>query len=251
MTLYFIGLGLNDEKDITLKGLEAIKKCKYIYLEYYTSILQIKPEKLEKLYKKKIILADREMVEKGDEIIKNAQNSDTALLVIGDPMSATTHIDLLLRAKKKKIPTEIIHNTSILTAVGITGLQLYKFGKTTSIPFAENYWALETPYNVLKENKKSKLHTLFLLDLNPLDNRFMTVNDAVDILLKIEQKKKNKIFSKKTKIIGCARLGSKNPTIICGPAEKLKGKDFGQPPHCLIVPGKMHFMEEEALKQWE
>ncbi|MCK4589644.1 MAG: diphthine synthase [Nanoarchaeota archaeon] len=250
MTLYLIGLGLNDEKDITVKGLEAIKKCKYLYLEYYTSILQIKPEKLEKFYKKKITLAGRELIEKrADEILNKSKKFDTALLIIGDPMSATTHIDLFLRAKEKNIKTEVIHNASILTAVGITGLQLYKFGKTTSIPFAENYWALETPYNVLKQNQKQKLHTLFLLDLNPLENKFMSINDAIDILLKIESKKKNKIFSKKTKVIGCARLGSKKPLIVYDEAQKLMKKDFGKPPYCLIVPGQLHFMEEEALKK--
>ncbi|MFC1801308.1 diphthine synthase [Nanoarchaeota archaeon] len=250
MTLYLIGLGLNDEKDITVKGLEAIKKCKYIYLENYTSILQTTKAKLEKLYQKKIILADREMVETKPDIIKNAQKDNTALLIIGDPMSATTHVDLLLRAKEKNIKTEVINNASILTAVGITGLQLYKFGKTTSIPFAENYWTIETPYNVLKQNLKSKLHTLFLLDLNPSEEKFMTVNNAIDILLKIESKQKQKIINKKTKVIGCARLGSKSPTIIYGEAEKLMGKDFGKPPHCLIIPGELHFMEEDVLKQY-
>ena len=250
MTLYLIGLGLNDEKDITIKGLEAIKKCKYVYLENYTSLLQCSTKALEKFHKKKIILADREMVEKGDEIIASAKKADTALLIIGDPMSATTHIDILIRAKEKNIKTQVISNASILTAVGITGLQLYKFGKTTSIPFAENYWALETPYNVLKQNLKSGLHTLFLLDLSTTEEIYMTVNDAIDIMLKIENKKKSKIFTKKTKVIGCARLGSQNPTIFYDTTEKLMKKDFGKPPHCLIVPGKLHFMEEEVLKQF-
>jgi len=247
MTLYLIGLGLNDEKDITLKGLEAILKCKYLYLESYTSLLKCSLKDLEKFYKKKIIQAGRELVEKGDDIIKSAKKADTALLVIGDPMSATTHLDILMRAKEKNIKTQVIHNASVLTAVGITGLQLYKFGKTTSIPFAENYWALETPYNVLKQNKK--LHTLFLLDLNPLENKFMSIADAIEILLKIENKKKAKIFTKKTKVVACARLGSQKPLIVYGTAEQLMKKDFGKPPYCLIVPGQLHFMEEDALKQ--
>lgn len=267
MTLYLIGLGLNDEKDITIKGLEAIKKCKYIYLENYTSILQTTKQKLEKLYKKKIILADREMVEKKPDILKHAQKDDTALLIIGDPMSATTHVDLLMRAKEKNIKTQVINNASILTAIGITGLQLYKFGKTTSIPFVEEHWTIETPYNVLKQNQKSKLHTLFLLDLNPSKERFMTVNDAIEILLRIESKQKQKIitktpeqkrgglresegFSKKTKVIGCARLGSPKPVIFYGEAQELMKRDFGKPPHCLIVPGELHFMEEDILKQF-
>lgn len=36
---YIIGLGLGDAKDVTVKGLEIIKKCERVYLESYTSIL--------------------------------------------------------------------------------------------------------------------------------------------------------------------------------------------------------------------
>lgn len=37
--LYLIGLGLCDPSDITVKGLEAVKKASRVYLEAYTSIL--------------------------------------------------------------------------------------------------------------------------------------------------------------------------------------------------------------------
>ena len=139
MALYLIGIGLSDEKDITVKGLEAVKKCGKIYLETYTSILQVRVRNLEKFYGKKIIEADRDLIEnKADRILDDAKQGDAALLVIGDPMSATTHIDLMMRAKDKGIDFVVINNASVLNAVGITGLQLYKFGKTTSIPFPEN-----------------------------------------------------------------------------------------------------------------
>ena len=155
MTLYLIGLGLNDEKDITIKGLEAIKNCDYIYLESYTSLLlNTSIEKLEKLYGKKIIIADRELVEKkSDEILDNATQNNVAFLVVGDVFSATTHTDLFLRAKEKNIDIKIIHNTSILTAVGDVGLELYKYGKTTSMPYFEKGFEPETPYDVIKQNK--------------------------------------------------------------------------------------------------
>jgi len=78
----------------------------------------------------------------------------------------------------------------------------------------------------------------------------MTVNDGVEILLKIEEKKKQNIFAKDTLCIGCARLGSKDQIIQAGTAEELLGYDFGKPPHCLIVPGKLHFMEEEAISEF-
>ena len=250
MSLYFIGIGLYDEKDVSLRGLEAIKKCNIVYLENYTSILSCSVKKLEEFYGKKIIPASRELVEKKAEetILKHALEKDAAFLVVGDPMSATTHIDLRLRAEKAGIKCFVIHNASVFSAVGITGLQLYKFGRTTSIPFPEDKWHPETPYNAIKENRKSGLHTLVLLDLRPGEKRFMTINQAIEYLLSIEEKRKEKVFSKGLFCVGCARLGSLKPYIKAGNAKKLLKEDFGKPMHCLIVPGKLHFAEEEALE---
>jgi len=251
MTLYIIGIGLNDEKDITVKGLEIVKKCDHVYLEHYTSILQCSKMDLEKFYGKKLVLADREMTEQGTEkIVNEAKNKRVAFLVVGDPFSATTHVELFRLAKEKNVPVEVINNASVLTAVGITGLQLYKFGKVTSIPFYEEFLNLETPYNVLKDNQKMGLHTLMLLDLKPDLERFMTINDALEILEKIEEKKKEKVVNGNMLVIGCARLGSDDFIVKSGTLEELKGFDFGKPPHCLIVPGKMHFIEEEMVELW-
>ena len=246
MPLYFIGLGLNNEKDITINGLEAIKKCDVVYLENYTSILNCTKEDLEKFYGKKINLARRNLVESDEnEIIENAKAKNVAFLVAGDPLVATTHIDLFLRAKKEGIKCSIIHNASIISAVGVTGLQVYKFGKTTSIPLENE--DVETPYDVLEGNLSLGLHTLFLLDLNPDENKFLTINDAIRYLLKMEIKKNKKIFTEKTLCVGCARLGSKNQIIKYMAAKELLKFSFGKPMHCLIVPGKLHFMEEEGL----
>lgn len=244
--LYLIGLGLNDEQDITLKGLEAVKSCDFIYLESYTSLLQCPLENLEKLYGKKIIQADRDLTEKKAEetILEQAKKSNVAFLVIGDPFSATTHLDLLLRAKELGIETKVIHNASVLTAIGQTGLQLYNFGKTTSIPFFKE--GHKSPYKVLEENQKAGLHTLFLLDLDPVNNKFMSVQQALDILLKQESEQKKGLLNKDTLCIGCARLGG-DATIVSGKVEEMFKADFGKSPHCLIIPGKLHFMEEEAI----
>jgi diphthine synthase len=250
MALYMIGIGLNDEKDISVKGLELIKKADKVFLETYTSILQISLSKLEKFYGKKIISANRELVEnKSDEILNDALNVDVAFLVIGDVFSATTHTDLKHRAIEKGIKVIIVNNASVLTAVGITGLELYKFGKTTSIPFPQKGFEPETPYNVIKSN--NNLHTLVLLDLKPEENAFMTVNDAITYLLIIEEKKDEFIFYKEKKCIGIARLGNNDCIIKYGKVKDLMKFDFGKPPHCLIVPGKLHFMEEEALEKYK
>ncbi len=251
MTLYFIGIGLNDEKDITLKGLETVKKCEYIYLEYYTSMLHCDIADLEDLYGKKIITADRDMVEKrADEIIDQAREEDVAFLVIGDIFGATTHTDLMLRAKEKDVHCAFIHNASIINGVGIVGLELYKYGRITSIPFQSPGFSPETHYTVLKENKTHGLHTLMLLDLRPHEDKFMTVNDAIKSLLELERKRKEQVFSEDTWCIGCARIGGDHK-IKYATAKNLLAQDFGEPLHCLIIPGELHFVEEDAIAQWK
>jgi len=239
--LYLIGIGLDNEKNITLKGLEAIKKCDFVYLENYTSkLINAKIEDLERLYEKKIILADRNLVENSNELLEKAKTKNTALLIIGDPFGATTHINLLLEAKKQNIKIKIIHNTSILNAIGEIGLELYKYGHITSIPF--NNKNIKTPIEIFNKNYKNNLHTLFLLDLNPKNNKYMTINQAIDYLLK------NNI-DENILAIGCATIGSEKPEIKVDKLKNLKNHNFNKYPQCLIIPAKkLHFIEEEALE---
>ncbi len=247
MVLNLVGIGLNDEKDISLKGLEIVKNSDYIYLENYTSKLNVPIENLEKFYNKKIILADRALVEINTEktILEQAKTQDVSLLIVGDVFAATTHIDLFLRAKKLGIQTKIVHNASVLTAIGETGLMLYNFGKTTTIPYLNEN--IETPYNVLALNQKNNLHTLLLLDLNPKKNGSLSINDAIRYLLKVEMKRGEKVFTENALCIGCAKLGSLDQKIKAAKAKDLLKEEF-EGLQCLIIPAKkMHFMEEEAL----
>ena len=249
MTLYFIGIGLNDEKDISIKGLEIVKKSDFVYLENYTAKINCNISYLENLYGKKIILADRKLVEMDAEktILAHAKEKEVSFLVVGDVFSATTHMDLYLRAKKSGIKTRVIHNASVFTAIGITGLQLYNFGKTTSIPFLNEN--IETPYDALKLNQKNNMHTLFLLDVKEGSNNSLFVNDAIRYLLKVEIKRGERVINDNSLCVGCAKLGSLDQIIKAGKAKDLLKYDFKGGMHSLIVPAKnLHFMEEEALK---
>ncbi|MBW3002918.1 diphthine synthase [Candidatus Woesearchaeota archaeon] len=246
--LSLIGIGLENHNDITLKALDLVKKADKIYLDVYTSKFEDSIEELEKFYGKKIIPASREILE-SDRLVKEAKKEDIVLLVVGDVLSATTHIDLMLQAKKIGIEINVVHNASILTAIGVTGLQLYKFGKTTSIPFWKENYKPENFYDIIKQNKSIGAHTLCLLDITL--EKYMTINEAIRSLLEVEDKRKEKIFDKDTLCVGCARVGCKDQKIIAGKAAELLEKDFGKPLHCLIVVGEMHFVEEEALELWK
>jgi len=242
--LYLIGIGLSDEKDITVKGLEAIRQCDIVYLESYTSKLQVGVDKLEEFYGKKVVAIDRNFVEDGSGIIEKSKETNVALLVVGDVFGATTHMGLILRLKKESIGYEIIHNASILTVVGETGLELYKFGRVASIPFENSN--IESPYDVLKEN--GDLHTLFLLDLDTKKNKFMRFDEAIEYLLRIEGKRKEGIFDDNKLCVVCCGLGSKKQVIKARGFDDLLKEKIDIFPQCLIVPGKLHFVEEEMLE---
>lgn len=250
--LYLISLGLAGANDISIKGLEALRQCDMVYVDTYTSVLPYSLEDLQNIIGKKVDIrtAGRELAEQAAEltILSSAKEHHVAFLVLGDVFSATTHIDLVQRARSLKIPIHIIHNASVLTAVGATGLQLYKFGKTASIPFENDI--VETPYRILEQNKSIGAHTLFLLDLHPSEKQFLTIADALAYLFRVESRRKKGAFSSETFCIGCARLGSATQVIHAGTAHQLAKVNFGAPPYCFIVPAELHFMEEEFLRQY-
>lgn len=249
--IYLIGLGLWDEKSMSLEALETAKKCEILYAEFYTSkLFGTTIEKLEKTIGKEIKVLSREEVEQENEIIISARNKKVGFLVAGDSLTATTHIDLVTRAKKEGIGFKVVHGSSIYTAApGLAGLQIYKFGRATSIPFPEPGFYPETPYNVVKENKEAGLHTLVFLDIK--EDKCLTANEAMLFLLGIENKRKEKVFTEETEVCVVARAGSEKPTIKFGKVKELLMEDFGKPLHVLIVPGKLHFKEKEALELWK
>uniref|UniRef100_A0A3Q3KWX4 diphthine methyl ester synthase n=1 Tax=Labrus bergylta TaxID=56723 RepID=A0A3Q3KWX4_9LABR len=254
--LYLIGLGLGDAADITVKGLQAVKSCSRVYLEAYTSILTVGKEALEEFYGKDLILADRDLVEQGaDEILKDADVTDVAFLVVGDPFGATTHSDLVLRAVHAGIPYRVIHNASIMNAVGCCGLQLYNFGETVSLVFWTDTWRPESFYDKICKNRTAGLHTLCLLGKKIFEPpRFMTVSQAADQLIQIIQRRREEEqgaelgVTEDTVCVGVARLGADDQKICTAMLRQLVSCDLGGPLHSLLVTGRLHPLEVDMLR---
>lgn len=249
--LVLIGLGLYDEKDVSVRGIEELKDADTIFAEFYTSLMPgLSIQKLEAMIGKHVNVISRRVLEEenGKQLFEAAKKGKTVLLVQGDPMIATTHVDLMISAKKQGVKTRVIHGASIVSAVrGISGLQNYKFGKSVTIPFFEEGFGSETPYIVIKENKERGLHTMCYLDIKANMKRYLTINLALKTLLKLEKQKKEQVISKKTIVVGVARAGSPKPVVKAGYIQDVIKFDFGAPPHALVVVGKLHFMEAEAL----
>jgi diphthine synthase len=247
--LVFIGLGLFDEKDLTLRALEEARSCDLLFGEFYTSRLAgTNVEALEKLIGKKIRILSRDEVESSGVLLEEGTGKKVGFLVPGDPLISTTHIALRLQAKEKGIETKVIHNTSIYSAApSISGLFNYKFGRSTSIPFPKEGYRPESFYDVIKENRQNSLHTLLFLDIK---GDLMTAPQALAILIEIERRRKENIVEEDTTVVGIGWVGSEKPVLIAGKAREVLEMDFGPPPHVLIVPGELHFMEEEYLKEF-
>ncbi|RLG56507.1 MAG: diphthine synthase [Hadesarchaea archaeon] len=246
--LIFIGLGLNDD-GISLRGLREAKNADTVYMELYTSYIPgFDRDKLEQEIGKPIQLVDRKKVEIfPDEILNNAKTQKVAFLVPGDPMIATTHVDLRLRAAKSNIETKLIHAASIISsAAGAAGLQSYKFGPSATIPFSDN--PSIRPYEVLEENLSRGLHTLLLLDIRAEEKRLMSANEGIKVMLALEERLRKNIFTPNTLGVVVARVGTHDNLVVANTVEKLIKTNFGSPPHALIIPGKLHFMESEALR---
>ncbi len=231
--LYLIGLGL-DLKDISLKALEAIKKSSQVYLETYTTTFPYKIENLEKVIGKKVISSARKQFE--DDVltlIDGAKHQNISILIYGDPLAATTHITILREAEKRKIKTEIIHNISIFNVISETGLQLYKFGKTTSLPKWQENYKPTSFLDIIKENLSIKAHSLVLVDPG------LSLKQSLE---QLEQSDTDHILNNKELIIASC-LGTAKQKIIKGNIKDLIKKKIDEP-FSIIIPSNLNFSEK-------
>jgi len=247
--LIFVGLGLHDEKGISLRGLREAREADSVFAEFYTNLMpDLSVRELEKLVGREIFILSRRHLEEegGQKILRVAIKGKAVLFVPGDPLIATTHIDLRIRAEKRGIKTRIIHAASIISAIiGLSGLQNYKFGRSVTIPLPEEGVTSKIPYVVIFENKKRGLHTLCFLDFKA--ERHMTLTEGLGALLEMEREWRRQVINPATLAIGVARAGSRNPVVKAGYVKEIMGYNFGSPPYTLVFPGRLHFMEAEAL----
>ena len=233
MTFNLIGLGLG-KNSITAEALETLKKCDEVYLEGYTVDFPYTSEELSKSLDTKLEVLPREKVE-DESILVNAKEKNIALLVYGDSLSATTHTQLVLACKQQKIPFEIYHNASIMTAIAQTGLQPYKFGKTSSMPSWTDSWKPDSFMEYIKENKSIGAHSLLLVDIG------LDLEKAKEQLMIAFSNYKVKL----DKIILVSNIGTENQKIIYVNLEN--SPEEIPKPFCFIIPGKLQEMESEFL----
>lgn len=249
--LVFVGLGLAGTRGMTLRGLHEARKADVVFAEFYTTPVptDLLPRLAALIRKQPVVLGRAQLEEEmGRVVLEAAKTRRVALLVPGDPLIATTHLALRLTAFRQGVRTRVVNAPSILTAaIGASGLQNYRFGPSFTVPWISDSLP-DSQYDVAKENLLRGLHTFVFLDIKAEGEAGMTVGEAVRRLLDAEHRRREGVLRGDRLAVGLARLGHDQPIVKADSLKALARYEFGDPPHSLVLPGWLHFLEAEALE---
>jgi diphthine synthase len=251
--LAFVGLGLGDERGVSDAARALLASSDVVFAEEYTAVAP--PGTLERLgtiIGRPIRRLDRPLLEsEGPLLDALSKHRRVALVVVGDPFAATTHVALRLAAEKAGHRWSYSPNASILTAAaGFLGLMHYRFGRTVSLPIPTESFQPTSPLEWMAANRARDLHTLVLLDLRPEEGVFLT---GMRALAWIRERDPAGAFLRDTdRLAVVARVGRGDANAWVGPFARLRSLDFGPPMHALIVLAPtLHFEEEAAIRRYE
>jgi len=278
--LLLVGMGMGTCQGMTVEAKMAATAADHRRYEAYTALW---PESELALLEQEIGSIERVMrpeVEQPEALFDLAKDSLVALLVVGDPLQATTHVDLQLRAEMAGIPCRVVHGISITSVVtGAVGLSNYKFGRQTTLTYPYGDWIATSPLEVLAANWEQNLHTLALLDLDPTgqgtgDQRPMRPADAVESMRRMWEKLQetveeplsetyvrrafrefaSKLYLQQTfddiPVVLCSDMGTPQQAIVSTTLGNLGEEDGGRL-NCLVFPASTSEVEGKALVRWQ
>ena len=265
--LWLIGIGPGDLEHMTERARSVARGCKKRYLEGYTAVL---PAEQEALLESVVGPWERMMrpsVESPETLLAESRNDSVALLVVGDPMQATTHIDLEARCMEEGIGFEVIPGMSATSlAVSLSGLQSYKFGRQVTLPYPYGDYLATSPLEMILRNLEGGLHTLVLLDLDPTGMGLdlptpMSPSQAISILGEMEEKwleerdgldstgiKKNSLAVNEWEGVLLSDVGTKGQRVFSGSLKEISKVQGGRV-HSLIITSEMSDNEREAFSR--
>ncbi len=260
--LWLIGIGPGDLEHMTEKARRVARGCNKRYLEGYTALL---PPGQEDLLEGVVGPWNRIMrpeVEEPKDLLLEAKNSAVALLVVGDPMQATTHIDLEAHCIEQDVSFEVVPGMSATTlAVSLSGLQSYRFGRQVTLPYPYGEYLATSPLEMIDANYVRGLHTLVLLDLDPTGMGFdppkpMQTGEAVSVLRAMVEKFIEESGEKESLEVPVdewdgillSDIGTEAQRIVSGELGEIANVHDGLI-HTLILPSDMGPNEKEAFER--
>lgn len=259
--LWLIGIGPGDLGHMTERAKSIARGCSKRYLEGYTAVL---PKDQEDLLEDEVGPWERLMrpsVEDPGSLLEEARKEAVALLVVGDPMQATTHIDLEARCMEEDVGFEVVPGMSATSlAVSLSGLQSYKFGRQVTLPYPYGDYLATSPLEMIWSNRNNGLHTLVLLDLDPTGMGFdlptpMSPTQAVSILERMAQRVSEEDSGLEMEWdirewdgILLSDVGTSKQVVSSGTLDELSIIEGGYV-HTLIIPSNMSDNEMDAFRR--
>jgi len=248
----FVGLGLSDERGLSERARDALAAAQVVFAEEYTAVaVPGTLERLGRLLGHPVVRLDRPLLESEAPILDAlAAHPRVALVVVGDPFAATTHVALRLAAERAGHSWSYYPNASILTvAAGFLGLMQYRFGRAVSLPLPAERFAPTSPLELIAANRERDLHTLVLLDLRPDEGRFLTASTALALMR--ERDPAGHWLGDGDQLGVVARIGQESAAAFVGGFARLRSVDFGPPMHTIVVfAPTLHFEEEAAVQRY-
>lgn len=275
--LYLIGIGPGGIDGMTREAISVAKSADIRRYEAYTALWD--EDAITELEEEigEIVRVMRPEIEEPSGLFSLAATAKVALLVVGDPLQATTHVDLQLRAIESGIACHVIHGISITGVVtGAVGLSNYRFGRQTTLTYPYGEWVATSPLEVIALNRSQGLHTLVLLDLDPTgagvgEQRPMQPLDAAKALRTMASKLESEIEHMQLEsnldrlkveaakgicedieglpVVLCTDMGTQEQRILNCSVSTLGEAQEGRL-HCLIIPAITSEIENEALQRW-
>ncbi|MAJ01907.1 MAG: diphthine synthase [Euryarchaeota archaeon] len=278
--LLLVGMGPGSVAAMTQEALEAATSAAHRRYEAYTALWpEHELKSLESIIGpiKKVM---RPEVEQPEELFALASTSLVALLVVGDPLQATTHVDLQLQAIERGIECRVFHGISVTTLVtGAIGLSNYRFGRQTTLTYPYGGWVATSPMETIAMNQFTGLHTLALLDLDPtgqgtgsqqpmapedavcsiemmcnkisddFDSREFENENPVDMLMKSALAAMVNTDINAMRVVLCSDMGTSEQNIITTTVGALSAQRGGRL-NCLVFPATTGEVEEKAVLRW-
>ncbi|MGC9191309.1 MAG: diphthine synthase [Conexivisphaera sp.] len=250
MTLVMVGMGIHGARGMPAGAIDDLRKCGRVLLDAYTTPLDVSRtlEELRDLLGVEVVAAGREALEDAAALAREAAAGCLGLVVPGDVFAATTHEAIRQEALRSGIEVRVWHSSSVVNAaLGRLGLHLYKLGFVGTLvegPPQAAYRVYFGVTNALRNNQ----HSLILIQHDAASGEGLDVGTALGLLREAEESWRLGTFDGSRVIVVVSRLYSGSEGIRVIRLEDAASASFGDHPHTIVVPGRLHYTEAESLR---
>ena len=250
MPLLLVGMGVQGVLGLPVGAVDELRKCDRILLDSYTT--PIDPERvlgeLRALLGMEVKEASRDELEDVQGLLRLASAGCLGIVIPGDVFVATTHDVIRQEAARSGIDVRVWHASSIVSAaLSRVGLHIYKLGFIGTLVAGPPQTAYRAYFGVTGALRNSQ-HSILLMQHDPASGEGIDVGGGLRMLEEAENSWRLGSFGPDRVIVVASRLFSESESVKVLRLGDAPYVDFGEHPHTIIVPGRLHYTEAESMR---